>query len=304
MRDREETELTMRNVAPGATEAEGGSVHDRCPICASGRLLACWTINGYAIASCEDCSLVFVQNVITAADLARHYASGRDEVYEDDNLECLNYYYKKLRGRIESLHRAPGRILDIGCSGGWFLDLMQGWDCHGVEIVRADSEAARGRYGDRIHEGSFEDYPAREEFFDVITLQDVFDHMRDPMAALAKCHRALKPGGLIVIKVHNISCLYAKLTGPNFYALIPPSHLFYYNRKTLDLALGKMGFRTLETRYIGHLLKVATVFHRLSRGNPRSKWHWLYSRLRKSRVGNLKIRKNLRDIITVIGRKS
>lgn len=141
----EEKQLTIRDTIPGTAEAEDRSLHNRCPICASERLRTRWTINGYMIASCEECSLVFVRNVITAA-----------------------------------------------------------------------------------------------------------------MGVLAKCHRALKPGGLIVIKVHNISCLYAKLTGPNFYALIPPSHLFYYNRQTLDLALGKAGFCTLETRYIGHLLRVAT----------------------------------------------
>jgi hypothetical protein len=61
----------------------------------------------------------------------------------------------------------------------------------------------------------------------------------------------LKPG-MIVIKVHNISCSYAKLTGSGFYATIPPPHLFYYNRQSLSLALSKAGFQVVDSRFIGH----------------------------------------------------
>ena len=118
--------------------------------------------------------------------------------------------------------------------------------------------------------GSFEDYPLREGYFDVVTLQDVFDHFRDPLPALEKCRRLLKQGGLIVIKVHNISCLYAKLTGRHFYAVIPPSHLFYYDGRTLAHTLSKAGFRVVNSRFIGHLLKLKTVFWRLSRSNTNS----------------------------------
>jgi SAM-dependent methyltransferase len=181
-------------------------------------------------------------------ELAAHYASG-DPVYSDANRDCLDYYYNRLRGLIEARFSLPGRVFDVGCSGGWFLDAMKGWECHGCEIVPGDAENARGRYGDRIFTGAFEDYPAPDEYFDVVTLQDVFDHCPEPMAVLSKCRGMLKEGGLLVIKVHNISCLYAKLTGPDFYAIISPSHLFYYNRGTLELAAGKSGFEVIQSKF-------------------------------------------------------
>lgn len=268
-------------------------------MCQGTALKHLWDVNAYSIARCAACTLVFVQDRVTADELAAHYSSGGDEAYDDTNAECLSYYYGKLAGMIRSRFPQPGRILDLGCSRGWFLDAMQGWECHGNEIVPADAAAARERYGDRIVAGSFEDYPLRESYFDVITLQDVFDHFRDPMPALEKCRRLLKPGGLIVIKVHNISCLYAKLTGRNFYAIIPPSHLFYYDRKTLTRALSTTGFQVVESRFIGHLLKVRTVFWRLSRGNPASPFYRLSRSLNGNPLGEFKIHKNLHDIITV-----
>ena len=110
---------------------------------------------------------------------------------------------------------------------------MPDWECHGNEITKHYGMTAREKYGENIFIGPFDDYPLREGYFDVITLQDVFDHIRDPLPMLEKCHRLLRPGGLIAVKVHNISCLYAKFTGKNFYALIPPAHLFYYDKQTL-----------------------------------------------------------------------
>jgi hypothetical protein len=140
-------------------------------------------------------------------------------------------------------------------------------------------------------------------FFDVITPQDVFDHLPDPLPALSKCRRMLKEGDLLVINVHNISCLYAKLTEAAFYAIIPPSHLFYFDRRTLTLAAEKSGFDVVETKVIGHLLRISTVFMRLSRGNRKSFFYKIYSVLADNWLGIIKIKKNLHDIITIFAVK-
>jgi 2-polyprenyl-3-methyl-5-hydroxy-6-metoxy-1,4-benzoquinol methylase len=204
-----------------------------------------------------------------------------------------------LRKRIDATVSQPGKIFDVGCSGGWFLEVMKGWECYGCEIAPAYAEMARRRFGDRIFTGTLEDYPSADDYFDVITLQDVLDHCPEPLPVLAKCRRMLKEGGLLVIKVHNISCLYAKLTGAGFYAIIPPSHLFYYDRRTLALAAAKAGFEVVETKFIAHLLRISTVFMRLSRGNRKSLFYRIYSALADRSLGRITIRKNLHDIITV-----
>ena len=278
--------------------------HQTCPICGGTNLKGLWTVKGFTITKCGSCSIVFVQEKVTAEQLALHYAGGTDEAYDDTNVDCLNYYYKKLEELIRSEVPRPGKILDLGCSRGWFLDVMQGWECHGNEIVAGDAAAARERYGDRIVTGSFEDYPMREGYFDVITLQDVFDHFRDPLPTLDKCRQLLRQGGMVVIKVHNISCLYAKLTGPNFYAIIPPSHLFYYDRETLARTLETAGFQVADSRFIGHLLKVKTIFWRLSRGDVNSGYYRAYKALDGTALGEFKIHKNLHDIVTVLAIKA
>ncbi len=274
-----------------------------CPLCSQSDMVPLWEVEGYSIAKCTACSLIFVRNQVTTEELAAYYAGFEDDSYGDTNVDCLNYYYHKLGALIRQRFPQPGRLLDVGCARGWFLDTMPDWECHGNEITKHYGMTAREKHGDRIFLGPFEDYPMREGYFDVITLQDVFDHIRDPLPMLEKCRRLLRPGGLIAIKVHNISCLFAKLTGPGFYAVIPPSHLFYYDKQTLRRTLEKSGFTVVDSRFIGHLFKVKTVFLRLSRGNVKSVFHRIYGSLNGSTLGELKFKKNLHDIVTMIAVK-
>src|SRR6266511_4364475 len=65
-----------------------------------------------------------------------------------------------------------GRLLDVGCGTGVNLQTFQeqGWDVYGVEISEVAAAQARERVGDRIHTGTTEDAPFKEEFFDLIVL--------------------------------------------------------------------------------------------------------------------------------------
>lgn len=283
--------------------SESVRLHSSCPVCGSADLKRRWDVKGYKVAACPQCSLVFVRNILTREELDAYYASISDPAYADDNITCLTYYFKKLKGMLERHFPQPGRLLDVGCSRGYFLDVMEGWERHGSELVPEHAEAARQRHGDRVVTGAFEDYPLRENYFDVITVQDVFDHFPDPMGVVAKCNRMLRPGGLIVIKVHNISCLYAKLSGKSFYAVIPPAHLFYYNRDSLTHILTNSGFEVIDSKFVGHLLTLNTVFFRLSRDDEQSIFHHIGVALRRSPLRDVKIYKNLHDIITVMARK-
>lgn len=276
------------------------ALHVTCPLCGQKELQPRWEVEKYHIVSCAGCSLTFVKELISDDDLDAHYAQAQDPSYEEDNAACLDYYHHALRKLIEKHNPQKGRLLDIGCSGGFFLDTMTDWECYGNEISKANAEVAQKKHGSRIFNGPFEAYPLKKEYFDVITLQDVFDHMRDPVATLEKCHAMLRPGGLIVIKVHNISCLYAKATGKRFYAVAPPSHLFYYDKNTLNRILERTGFGMIDARFIAHRLRIHTILIRLAQGNKESIFYRMYQRVAGTWLGRTTVRKNLHDVITVL----
>lgn len=280
--------------------------HASCPLCDSKKIVPRFVVDGFHLNTCHSCGVVFVANKMTPETLAGYYESAASDefVYTSDNVTYLNHYYSVLKKEITCLTgKASGKILDVGCSAGYFLDLMEGWERYGIEISPREAEIARKKYGDSIFTGIIEDYAGREGFFDVIALQDVLDHCIDPIKVMQACHQMLKPGGLIIVKVHDISCLYARITGRNFYAILPPFHLFYFSRSPLAWMLDRTGFHKPTFRHIGQVIQLKTVFYRLSRGGKHGLWYRIYGALAGTKVGRLPIPKNLHDIITVFAVK-
>jgi len=284
--------------------------HNSCPVCQSSSLKTKYVINGFTIVQCPSCKLMFVKERLSQPELDECYRkpsegeeAGEDCVYLNQaNVENLNYYYRRLKSFILK-QISGGTILDVGCNAGYFLDVMEDFDRYGVERSGSHAEVAKRKYGDKIFSGTFEDFNPPDSFFDCVSLQDVLDHMTDPVAALRKCHRLLKPGGVLIVKVHDMSSFIARITGRNFYAFIPPIHLFYFSRNSLAATLQKASFEVIVSKHIGHTMFLSTIFYRLSKGNPRSFFFWLYKRTVNTGLGRLRLYKNLGDIITVIAVK-
>ncbi len=283
-----------------------------CPICKSEKIKQKYTDvlsqdkKNFNIFECDDCRLQFVAEKLSPEYIENFYCKVKDtseHTYSDENIENLNYYYKSLKKYIETNFIQKGKILDIGCSSGYFLDIMDGWERYGVEISTKYAEIAKQKYKDKIFTGSIADYTWQENFFDVITLQDSLDHMLNPVDIIKKCNYLLKPNGILVIKVHNMDCLYAKLSGKNFYAFIPPEHLFYFNKKSLSCLLNLNGFRAVSFNYFAHMLKLKTIFLRLSHSVENSIYYKIYKYMKERKIGDIKFKKNLHDIVTVFAKK-
>jgi SAM-dependent methyltransferase len=276
---------------------------DLCPLCAASDLENRFVVAGFQIARCRACTFVFVREHLTVDDLRPFYEHTDDDyIYTDEaNRVNLDFYFHRLRKLLERTG-GPGRILDVGCSAGQFLDTVPApWQAYGVEFSPVYAEMAQKKHPGRVQQGTLEDVDFGHRF-DAITFMDVLDHSTDPLHELRVANRLLENGGRVAVKVHNIDCLYARFTGPNFYAIAPPYHLSYFSPKTVKLALEKTGFEVLESRFIGHRLALKTVPYRLSRGE-KGFMYGLYRMLDRSPLGNLPIYKNLHDIVTVVAAK-
>lgn len=287
------------------------SSHSFCPVCGNNILQDKYIINNFTIVQCQSCKLILVKEKLSQKELDYYYCQETDGMDADadfvylnrENVENIKYYYKNLKSLILK-KMSTGKILDIGCNTGFFLDEMAGFDRYGIDRSPSHGKIAQAKYGNNIFIGTFEDYPAPDFLFDCITLQDVLDHTTDPLEVLKKCHRLLRPDGLLVVKVHDIACLYAKIMGKNFYAFLPPLHLFYFSRTSLALVLKKAGFKVDFFKHMSHLLFLSTVFYRLSRGNQNSIFFKAFKLIRGTWLGRINIYKNLHDIITVFAVKN
>jgi SAM-dependent methyltransferase len=153
---------------------------------------------------------------------------------------------------LRGTHIVPGgTILDVGCGNGAFLSKMKapGMRAYGVEFSPDGAKEARRR-GLNVKCGTLEQqkYPAR--FFDVITLNHVFEHVPDPLGTLRELKRILKPGGRIIIAVPNTRSLAAKLFGRYWASLDPPRHLSVHSPRTMRIAADRTGLTVRNIRHI------------------------------------------------------
>jgi SAM-dependent methyltransferase len=141
---------------------------------------------------------------------------------------------------------ARGRLLDVGCGAGYFLDAARadGWQVAGVELSEPAAAVARDSLGLEVCTGSLAQAAFPNDAFDLVTMFEVLEHMRDPGAALDEANRVLRRGGLLAIEVPNDMDAYrARLARPdNRWWVIPPVHLHYFNASTLSRWLLMSGF--------------------------------------------------------------
>jgi len=112
----------------------------------------------------------------------------------------------KLRARLASLERrlgGTGRLLDVGCATGVFLEYAQerGWKVVGVEPSAWAAETGRRERGVEIVTGTLEDAHLEAGSFDVVHSNHVVEHLDDPVRTLGIASRLLKPTGVLVIEV-------------------------------------------------------------------------------------------------------
>ncbi|MEN6355770.1 MAG: class I SAM-dependent methyltransferase [Armatimonadota bacterium] len=207
--------------------------------------------------------------------------------------------------RISCTISPPGRLLDIGCFCGVFLDVagQAGWTCQGVEPLLGPSIYARSHYGLNVVTNTLSEDTFEQGSFDVITSFQVFEHLVDPVRELRIINSLLKPGGIVVIEVPNLSVFAAKLFR-GYHRHFVKDHLNFFNRRTLEKALEDSGFLPVDLWYPSRLMTAEHLLGWLRRltGNAGSASHDENLSREPRASGFIKL--NFRDIIAVVARKN
>ena len=144
--------------------------------------------------------------------------------------------------------RDRGKLLDVGCGNGQFLAWMSrlGWEGVGVDPDGDAVRIAKERFRVTAFEGTIESVRFSENFFDVVTMHHVLEHVSDPIKTLAECHRVLRPGGKLVIVTPNAASLASRLMGTAWRGWEPPRHLFIFSQRALREVVIRSGFTVCE----------------------------------------------------------
>ena len=87
------------------------------------------------------------------------------------------------------------------------------------------------------------------DYFDVITLWAVFEHVTNPAEYLKKLYGMLKKNGYLVIQVQNIDSWQASLNLVDWFHFDTPRHVYNYTPYNLSVFLKKNGFSIREIKH-------------------------------------------------------
>ncbi len=197
----------------------------------------------YRMVRCERCGLLRSDPILTDAELARLYA-GSHFTYAAEAQFTGATYLHYLRETLPFV-RTRGRIMEIGCGSGFFLDraLDEGFtEAWGVEPSVAAVEAASPRVRDRIRIGLYDRSTFPPDQFDCICAFQILDHAPDPAAMLRACHAHLRPGGVALFINHDAGALSARLLG-ELSPIVDVEHTVLFDQRTMRRVFERCGFR-------------------------------------------------------------
>lgn len=157
-----------------------------------------------------------------------------------------DYGVAKLRlDRLLKLGVDGGKLLDVGCSNAAFVKaaLDFEYDAIGCDL---STDAVDLAYSGYVWRGSIGECGFFRRTFDVITFNDVFEHIPDPITDLRIAKGLLKRTGVLVIEVPDMASKEAQEQREKFKHIKPHEHLWYFTSAQLRDLLEREGFNILH----------------------------------------------------------
>jgi 2-polyprenyl-3-methyl-5-hydroxy-6-metoxy-1,4-benzoquinol methylase len=222
-----------------------------CPVCGSAAHRTLFKKSGGLYVKCVDCGMVFTNPGFTDAALERYYTNL--DVGHADNLERESAFFRELysRGIAHFSPYARGkRLMDLGCSSGFFLDIARehGYETFGLELNVSDVEIAVGK-GHDVRNLTIDRLNAGEGF-DVIAMWDVFEHILKPTELLREVFARLKPGGLLFLQIPNSGSVAARVLQHKCNMFDGLEHVCLYNPSTISKLMTDRGYNVKSIRSV------------------------------------------------------
>lgn len=223
--------------------------------------------NNYTIINCRNCGYWHVYPIPSKEELDNYYETKYyKSLSENENRSMTdkkddpdgfyNIYYEDRLRHINNIlpDNLPRTIIDIGSGYGDFLNFMKqkGWITQGFEPSREAYEFSNHK-DLNIHNGSFEDLvDIGFHKSSVVTLNNVLEHLRDPVKVLSEIkENLLIPEGILSIALPNDFSIFQKMhmktalmnNAEKHYCWVSPlDHLNYWSHNTIQNFLNKLGF--------------------------------------------------------------
>lgn len=220
----------------------------KCVAC-GGQTKISFRYKNYTFLVCTTCTLSFIDPQFIPKDYTRQYRQ---------NLNYLQYYsVTKKQDQIASggiisllskFYKTPGKLIEIGCSTGNFLDTAQnsGWKVSAVEPNKSAFQLLKKLLPKAQLYNNFLDNKftkVHKKKYDVVFSSHVIEHTKSPKDFLLNCKKLLKKNGLLIIITPDFANRISR-----FFQIKPTEHLVYLNKTSSVALFQSSGLRIINMK--------------------------------------------------------
>lgn len=205
---------------------------------------------GLAIVRCTKCGLLK-----TSGSYKRINPKVSNADFYENNMPIFSNYFRNVVERIRRYQRSS-RVLDVGCASGICMRVLSqnGFSAYGLEPNRAVYKIVKQKFPRTVFPLTLKKlWQTKKLRFHTIIYNHVLEHVPDIRNEFSYIHKALLPGGLLVIGVPNTANCVFWLRGKYWESLLPNQHFWHFSTGYLVRYLTSQGFKILETSYNNHL---------------------------------------------------
>jgi len=150
--------------------------------------------------------------------------------------------------------KPTGKFLDVGCATGFFIYGIKNhsqWEVTGTDFGESAVTFAKEKLGLNAYQGDLAEIHFPDEHFDYVHVNNVLEHVPNPVSLLKECRRIVKRNGIFYLSVPNgfpdsrdLVDFYAQ---ENIPARSKQGHIFFFHEKTLRKLFCDIGFNILKT---------------------------------------------------------
>ena len=215
------------------------------------------TGESFDIVECEVCSIRTTTPFPDKKIIGNYYSSD-DYISHDDNVSGIfdsiyglvrTYQLNKKKKLIgKYFNKSNGKILDIGCGAGDFLQYMKEnhWNINGVDTSNKARKIANKKLNIKVMDPK--DWINNKEKYDVITCWHSLEHVHEPWVYLDKIKKSLTLDGFLIVALPNYQSTDAKIYKEFWAAYDTPRHLYHFTIKSMNKTIKPHGLN-IESIY-------------------------------------------------------
>lgn len=211
---------------------------------------------------CLNCSHVFCSPV--PKNMHKNYEDVVDHQYLNYTISIRDSAYIILP--IIKKVIPSGRILDVGCATGEFLDVARefGYETEGLELSKWSSEIAR-RKQIKVYRALLRSLASKySNRYEAITLFGVIEHFENPKKEMYYIKKLLKPGGIVIIWTGDVDSTSSRILKRNWWYW-QGQHIQYFSSESMSLLAKQCGLKHLFTKTYPFVARYGLIENSLSR---------------------------------------